>query len=57
MADTLKEEGYRYVRRANGRYDWVHPAELRDDDHDCTDMSDDEFEAFVLRFPPPPQGQ
>lgn len=44
---TLKQEGFRYVRRM-GKYMWVHPLELRRGDVDCTDMNDTAFERFVV---------
>jgi hypothetical protein len=50
MAATLKDQGFRFVyRNRDGMldYQWTHPAELQPTDHDCTDMDDDEFEAFV----------
>lgn len=43
MANTLKDQGFRFMRRANGSFDWVHPAEKQPTDFDCTDMTDDEF--------------
>lgn len=44
---TLQDQGFLFMRRASGVYQWVHPLEKRDDDTDCTGMSDDEFERFV----------
>lgn len=44
---TLKDQGFRFIRRGEGVFNWVHPAELKPGDLDCTDMSDDEFEAAV----------
>ena len=44
---TLAQQGFRFVLRTNeqGRLDskWVHPAEVRPSDLDCTDMDDDTF--------------
>ena len=43
---NLQEQGFRYVLRgADGR--WVHPWAMKPGDVDCTDMSDEEFEAAV----------
>lgn len=44
---TLKDQGFRFVKRGD-QFDWVHPLEMLPTDHDCTDMDDAEFEAFVL---------
>lgn len=44
---TLPEQGFRFVlRKDEGRLvtGWVHPAEVRSGDIDCTDMDDDTFE-------------
>lgn len=38
--------GHRYVRRGT-EFVWLHPADMRDGDEDCSDMSDAEFEACV----------
>lgn len=43
-----KDSGFRYVER-QGDWLWVHPAELRPTDRDCTDMTDDEFERYVIQ--------
>jgi hypothetical protein len=43
----LSKNGFRFVFRA-GTYLWSHKNEVRASDIDCTDMSDDAFEAFVL---------
>lgn len=40
---TLADEGSRFVIR-DGKAEWVHPAEKRATDIDCTDMTDAEFE-------------
>jgi hypothetical protein len=40
--------GMRFVRRGPNEYRWVHPLDMRDTDTDCTDMSDAEFEMFVV---------
>lgn len=49
---TLKDQGFRFCAAPNGTdYRWVHPAEratLFADWIDCTDMSDAQFESFVL---------
>lgn len=44
---SLQEQGFRFVSRA-GRFFWCHPAEIREDDIDCTDMDDDTFANTVL---------
>ncbi|GEM_PF-4485914 len=44
---TLRDQGFRFVNRC-GRFAWVHPAELLEGDVDCTDMSDAEFEKYVI---------
>lgn len=43
---TLKDNGFRFVKRGKD-FKWVHPAEMRSEDIDCTDMDDAEFEAVV----------
>ena len=45
---NLQDNGFRFVRRADGSFTWVHPLEVRDTDEDCTEMDDDEFERFVV---------
>lgn len=44
---TLPQQGFFFVMHKNGKYAWVHPADIREDDIDCTDMGDAEFEQFV----------
>lgn len=44
---NLNEQSFRFVRRSDGAFAWVHPLETRAGDFDCTDMDDDEFGAFV----------
>lgn len=44
---NLREQGFRFVRREDGAFTWTHPLEKRPTDFDCTDMSDDEFAAFM----------
>lgn len=46
-AGTLRDHGFRFIRRGH-LFQWVHPADVRSADLDCTDMSDDEFECAVL---------
>ncbi|MCL4822591.1 MAG: hypothetical protein KJZ57_00105 [Anaerolineales bacterium] len=41
---NLQEQGFRFVLR-DGLGAWIHPADKRPGDLDCTDMSDDEFNA------------
>ena len=43
----LKDQGFRFVKREEF-FAWVHPTEVLPDDVDCSDMSDAEFELFVL---------
>jgi len=45
--ETLRDKGFRFVLRGDGKFNWIHPAEVRADDDDCTDMNDAEFEWFV----------
>jgi hypothetical protein len=47
---SLQEQGYRYIiRPLDGRIDgrWVHPAEVKPEWLDCTDMEDDVFASNV----------
>lgn len=44
---SLQEQGFRYVLRGAAGL-WVHPANMKPGDVDCTDMDDDEFEAAVM---------
>lgn len=44
---NLREQGFRFVKRLD-EFKWVHPAMLEPSDTDCTDMTDDEFEQFVM---------
>ena len=43
---SLQQQGFRFIRRG-GVFKWAHPADMSATDIDCTDMSDDQFEAFV----------
>lgn len=43
---TLADIGFRFIRRGKD-FNWVHPAEMRTLDIDCTDMSDEDFEREV----------
>jgi hypothetical protein len=43
---TLQEQGFRFVKRG-AEFKWVHPTDVQASDVDCSDMSDDEFAAFV----------
>jgi hypothetical protein len=43
---NLQKQGFRFIRRGS-RYDWMHPTDIQPGDEDCTDMSDDEFDANV----------
>lgn len=44
---SLEEQGWRFVLRA-GQFSWLHPADTKEGDVDCTDMADDEFESLVI---------
>lgn len=46
---TLADQGFRFIYRPKAviRFNWRHPAEIQPGDTDCTDMTDEEFEAFV----------
>lgn len=44
---NLKDQGWRFVRHVNGRFDWKLPVDVKQDDLDCTDMSDEEFAQAV----------
>jgi hypothetical protein len=44
---TLQDKGYRYIKRGDA-FTWAHPLEVQPGDVDCTDMTDAEFEAFVI---------
>lgn len=53
---SLQADGYRFVHRKEGnKFTWVHPLELRSDDFDCTDMSDEEFQIYTLNVLGEPQ--
>lgn len=41
-------EGMKFVRRGPRNYRWVHELEMLSTDTDCSAMSDDEFEQFVI---------
>lgn len=43
---NLKDQGYKLVLGKRG-VQWVHPSEVTSTDVDCTDMTDDEFDAFI----------
>lgn len=43
---SLEEQGWCFVLRA-GLFSWLHPADAKEGDVDCTDMADDEFETLV----------
>lgn len=45
---VLRDQGFRFVYR-KGAFLWAHPTTLLADDVDCTDMTDEEFELFVVR--------
>lgn len=45
---NLQDQGFRFVLRMKGRtsYEatWVHPADVKPGDQDCTSLSEDEFD-------------
>ena len=43
---SLQDEGFRFVLQ-DGLFGWVHPALLKSEAVDCTDMPEREFNAFV----------
>lgn len=43
---SLQDEGFRFVLQ-DGEFNWVHPALLKPEAMDCTDMPEKEFNAFV----------
>ena len=43
---TLRAQGFRFIKRG-ADFKWIHPAEVQPSDVDCSDMSDDDFAAFV----------
>lgn len=49
---SLKDQGFRFVRRIDD-FLWVHAAEIRSGDLDCTDMTDEQFEMTVGSVPTP----
>lgn len=44
---SLADEGFRYIHREGLGFTWMHPASIKPDDLDCTDMDDEAFEAIV----------
>lgn len=42
----INANGHRFVRRG-AAFGWMHPADMREGDEDCSAMSDAEFEACV----------
>ena len=57
---TLREAGYRFMVNQTGREaNWIHPADIAQRApgwHDCTAMTDDEFDLFMAelraKYPP-----
>lgn len=47
----LQSEGFRFVFQ-DGRWSWTHPALIKPDAIDGTDMNDEDFEAAVLATVP-----
>ena len=46
-ASQLQAQDFRLIRRGVAFY-WTHPAEVKADDLDCTDMDDEQFERVVM---------
>ena len=46
---SLRTEGFRLVFRYGHTFMWIHPLEVQKTDVDCTDMSDEEYTAFVRK--------
>lgn len=44
---SLKDQGNRFVCRGHRDFRWCHCLEMLPGDIDCTDMSDEDFEALV----------
>lgn len=46
---SLQDQGFRFVVRPSelDRALWLHPADMKPGDIDCTDMGDEEFEALI----------
>lgn len=47
---NLQDQGFRYIYRRSAHPDcgiWIRPEFIKPGDVDCTDMSDDDFEAMV----------
>lgn len=44
---SLATHGFRFVKRTDGTFTWVHKNEMLSSDTDCTDMTDAQFEATV----------
>jgi hypothetical protein len=45
---TLQDQGFRFTARGD-KFNWRHPLDVQRGDVDCTDMTDAEFDAFVVR--------
>lgn len=46
--NNLRSQGYRFVQCADGCFQWRHPLEILATDIDCTNMTDAEFEQYVI---------
>lgn len=46
MRSGLDKRYFRFIER-RGDFLWVHHAEVRPDDIDCSSMSDEQFEEYV----------
>ena len=46
-AVTLQDRGWRYIKRGEA-FRWMHPADIRCGDVDCTVLTDEEFFAVVI---------
>lgn len=45
--DECRAAGWRFVYSGRG-FNWHHPADVPADGTDCTDMTEAEFEAYVM---------
>ncbi len=45
---SLQEQGFRFVLQ-DGEFDWLHPALIKPEAVDLTDLSEHEFSVFVER--------
>ena len=48
---------YRFLHIEGGRFEWRHQLELIPHTRDCTDMTDEEFDAYATPFSGPAPGK